>query len=383
MRSVRLGLAILALAAACTRTGTTPEPSPEPTQEPSPSVEPAGPRLADGSALPAGCTGGAGPQHTVAFVADGRAWALDPTDGDVACLFPIEGNPAPFAWGPQGDRVLLGGFVIRGVAADAPDFPSVGVHLGPFDWGHPMGLAVVFADQKGDPRKRYMDDGRVERLTSLPEGRYLEVAYHPSGLALAFVVEGDEGQEIWLSTNEGADPQRLVFSEAGTTFPSIAFTPNGKQLWWTAAHAGGLAELHWMDLADRSGFGTSWNQPTDGVAENLKIAPRGRLKSLDLGSGCEDRQALVVAGNTGTPALPDEERPTTALGWLDPTTLLVAAGGCGEPEDLYAVDGTGDQDPALLVLGVELAAPRTVVANPPRDVPAPPSEELPPQGGVG
>jgi hypothetical protein len=382
MHRARLGLAVLALAAACTRAETPPEPSGEPTQEPTPTVEPSGARMPDGSPLPEGCTGGAGPAHTVAFVADGRAWALDPTDGDVACLFPVA-DAAPFAWGPQGDRVLLGDFEIRGVSPDAPDFPPVRVGLGPFDWGHPIGLAVVFADPKGHPRKRFLDDGHVERLTSLPEGRYLEVAYHPSGLALAFVVEGAEGQEIWLSTNEGNDPQRLVFSEVGTTFPSIAFTPNGKQLWWTAAHDGGLAELHWMDLDDRSGFGTGWNQPTEGVAENLRIAPSGRLKSLDLGTGCDDRQALVVSGRTGTAALPDEERPTSALGWLDPTTVLVAAGGCQEPQDLYAVDGSGDEDPVALVLGVELAAPRTVVTNPPREVPAPPSQEEPPQGGVG
>jgi hypothetical protein len=382
MRWVRLGLAILALATACTRPGTTPTSQPPGSPEATPSVEPSGARLPDGSPLPDSCTGGAGPAHTVAFVADGRAWALDPTGGDLACLFPVE-NAAPFAWGPQGDRVLLGGFEIRGIAADAPDFPPVRVDLGPFDWGHPMGLAVVFADQRGHPRKRFMDDGRIIRLTSLPEGRYLQVAYHPSGLALAFVVEGAEGQEIWLSTNEGLDPQRLVFSEVGTTFPSIAFTPNGQQLWWTAAHDGGLAELHWMDLDDRSGFGTSWNQPTDGQATNLRVAPKGRLKALDLGTGCDDRQAIVVHGKTGMPALSDVGQPTTALGWLDRTTLLVAAGGCDEQLDLYAVDGSGDQDPIALVLDVELAAPRTVVRNPPTEVPAPPSEEEPPSGGVG
>jgi len=381
MRWARLCLAVFALAAACTRTETPPGPS-EPTQEPTPTVEPSVARMPDGSPLPEGCTGGAGPDHTVAFVADDRAWALDPTDGDVACLFPVA-DAGPFAWGPQGDRVLLGGFEIRGVSPDAPDFPPVRVGFGPFDWGHPIGLAVVFADQKGHPRKRFLDDGHVERLTSLPEGRYLELAYHPSGLALAFVVEGAEGQEIWLSTNEGNDPQRLVFSEVGTTFPSIAFTPNGKQLWWTAAHAGGPAELHLMDLDDRSGFGTDWSRPTEKVAEDLKIAPSGRLKSVDLGTGCDDRQALIVSGRQGVAALPDEQRPTSALGWLDPTTLLVAAGGCGEPQDLYAADGSGDEEPVALVLGVKLAAPRTVVTNPPREVPAPPSQEEPPQDGVG
>jgi hypothetical protein len=382
MRWVRLTLAIVALASACTRSGP-PEPSSSsvtPTGEPT--VEPSGARLVDGSPLPAGCTGGAAASDTVAFVADGRAWALDPSDGSVACLFPVD-DPGPFAWGPQGDRVLLADFEIRGVTPTAPDLPSLPVTIGPFDWGHPIGLAVVFADAKGHPRKRYVDDDHLKRLTSLPDGKYLEVAYHPSGLALAFVVEAEDGQEIWLSTNEGEDATRLIFAEPGTTFPSIAFTPNGKQLWWTARHAGGSSELHFMNLDDRSGFGTTWSEATDLVADDLKMAPGGRLKALDLGTECDDRQALVIDGKEGTPAVPSETRPTTALGWLDTTTVLVAAGGCAGPLDLYAVDGSGQDQPALLVTGVEIAAPRTVVTNPPDEVPAPPQGEEFPQGGVG
>ncbi len=384
MRWIRTSLVVLFVAAGCTQPNDPSPPSPSsPSVEPSPTVEPAGPALADGSPLPAGCTGGAGPTYTAAFVADGRAWALDPADGDVACLFTLDTDPAPFVWGPQGDRVVLGGFEVVGLTADAPDLPPARPELGPFDWGHPIGLAIVFADGSGHPRKRFIDDGHVERLSSLPEGRYLDVAYHPSGLALAFVVEGAQGEEIWLSTNEGEDPQRLIFAESGTTFPSIAFTPNGRQLWWTARHAGGSSELHWMDLDDRQGFGTSWNEVTDATADDLRIAPRGRLKSLNAGTGCDDRRALIVRGPAATPALPDESVPTSAIGWLDATTLLVTAGGCDGVQDLYAVDGLGDDDPVLLVTGVELAAPRTVVRNPPREVPAPSAEEEPPLGGVG
>lgn len=387
MRTVRALVVLLTLASACTQPDGPADPTttvdPSPTDGPSPIVEPTGARLPDGSPLPAGCIGGAGPAHTAAFVADDRAWAVDPSDGDVACLFPLKGDASPFVWGPQGDRVLLGDLEIFGLVPEAPDLPPVDVRFGAFDWGHPLGLAVVFADGSGRPRKRFMDDGRVERLTTLPEGRYLEVAYHPSGLALAFVVEGADGQEIWLSTNEGTDPERLVFAEAETTFPSIAFTPNGRQLWWTARHEGGSTELHWMDLDDRSGFGSSWSAVTDATADDLRIAPGGRLKSVNLGTGCDERRALIVSRGTGSPALPGQTRPTSALGWLDATTLLVAVGGCDQPQDLYAVDGLGDEDPIALVLGVELAGPRTAVKNPPRTVPAPPVEEEPPPGGVG
>ncbi len=382
MRWIKIVLTTAMVAGACTQAPPREpsSPSEQPAASVSPSVVPSGTTLADGSALPSGCLGGAGDTETVAFVADGRAWALDPDDGDLACLFPVE-DPGPFAWGPQGDRVLLGGFQVRGLGGEAPDLPGIAASATAFDWGHPLGLAVVFADAAGVPRKRFVDDGHVERLPSLPPGTYLHVAYHPSGLALAFVVEGEEGQEIWLSTNEGKDPQRLVFSKDGTTFTSIAFTPNGKQLWWTAVQEEGYAELHWMDLDDRTGFGTDWHGESGTYADDLRLAPAGHLKAVDEGRSCDSRQALIISRRGSSPALPDETGPTSALGWLDPTTLLVAAGGCDEPQDVYAVDALGVEAPVPLVFGVDLAATRTQVENAPDEVPAPPgAEEFLPDG---
>jgi hypothetical protein len=382
MRWIRFVLASALLLGACTESPPDETPSPSGATTESPSVVPAtGPRLPDGTPLPEGCTGGAGPSETVAFVADGRAWALNPADGELACLFPVD-DAGPFAWGPQGDRVLLSGFEIRGVGGDAPDLPAIDASVSAFDWGHPLGLAVVFADAEGIPRKRYVDDDRLIRLVSLPPGNYVQVAYHPSGLALAFVVETPEGQEIWLSTNEGKDPQRLVFSPE-TKFTSLAFSPNGRILWWTAQHEGGIPELHFMKLATRTGFGTSWRGAEGTVASGLRLAPDGPLQAVTEGEACEDHRALVVSGGASRIAMPDETRPTQALGWLDRTTLLVAAGGCGEPVDLYSVDGLGGSPAAALVLDVEIAAPRTQLTNPPKKVPAPSAEEEPPPGGVG
>jgi hypothetical protein len=383
LRWIRFVLASALVLGACTQSPPDETPSPSGGTTGSPSVVPAtGPRLPDGTPLPDGCTGGAGPSDTVAFVADGRAWALNPTDGELACLFPVE-NAGPFAWGPQGDRVLLSGFEIRGVGGDAPDLPAIDTSVSAFDWGHPLGLAVVFADADGIPRKRYVDDDRLIRLVSLPPGDYLQVAYHPSGLALAFVVATPEGQEIWLSTNEGKDPQRLVFSDQ-TRFTSLAFSPNGKTLWWTAQHEGDIPELHFMKLDDRSGFGTSWRGAEGVLASGLRLAPVGRLQAVTEGEACEDHQALVVSGGASRIAMPDEPRPTEALGWLDRSTLLVAAGGCGAPIDLFAVDGLGGNAPAALVLDVEIAAPRTQLTNAPKTVPAPSAQEPPgPPDGVG
>jgi hypothetical protein len=368
---------------ACTEQPNDRSPSPPESETPteSPSFVPTGARLADGTPLPEGCPGNVLLSQTVAFVADGRAWALDPDTGDLACLFDVE-DAGPFAWGPQGDRVLLGGFEIRGVG-DAPTLPAVPTTVTAFDWGHPLGLAVAFADGNGNPRKRFVDDGRLEKLTSLPPGKYLQVAYHPSGLALAFVVETSEGQEIWLSTNEGKDPQRLIFSKSETTFTSLAFSPNGKTLWWTAQHAGDIPELHFMKLETRTGFGTSWRGADGTVAAGLRLAPQGPLQAVTEGETCEEHEALVVSGGSATTAIPGESRPTEALGWLDRTTLLVAAGGCGDSIDLFTVDGRGQDDPAALALEVEIAAPRTQVIDPPDFVPTPQPDEEPPPDGVG
>lgn len=387
MRTIRALLLLTSLVGACTQPSSFDPPSSTPVPEsPSPSVsvapEPVEATLADGTALPDGCAGTSDPAEIVAFVADGRAWALDPKTTELDCLFEAD-DPGPFAWGPQGDRVMLGGLEIRGLTHDAPDLPAIDAAPSAFDWGHPIGLAIVFA-QNGEPRKRFIDDGHVERLSTLPPGTYLEIAYHPSGLALAFVLETGGEQSIWISTNEGQDPRRLVFSEHGTKFTSIAFSPDGQKLWWVAEHGGGYFELHWMDLADRSGFASGWRGEAGLHAEDLLLAPTGALKSVNAGAACEKRQALFLSGAAVSPALPDETRPSVALGWLDSSTLLVAAGGCGDLTDLYSVDVLSQRDPVSLVLGVDVAAVRTQLENAPLDVPVPPqAEEEAPPGGLG
>jgi len=387
MRRTRLLLVTTLFIGACTEQpggNGTPPPTPSESETPtdSPSMVPTGARLADGTPLPDGCPGNILLSQSVAFVADGRAWALDPDTGELACLFPVE-DAGPFAWGPQGDRVLLGGFEVRGVDEAAANLPPIETAVSAFDWGHPLGLAVAFADGKGNPRKRFIDDGHLSKLTAMPPGTYLHVAYHPSGLALAFVVETSEGQEIWLSTNEGEDPQRLIFSERGTTFTSLAFSPNGRNLWWTALHRGGIPELHFMKLETRTGFGTAWRGADGTVAAGLRLAPAGPLQAVTEGETCEQHRALVLSGGASTIAIPGEARPTEALGWLDRTTLLVAAGGCGETIDIFAVDGRGQDDPSALALEVEIAATRTQVIDPPDEVPAPQPDAEPPPDGVG
>jgi hypothetical protein len=378
-------VACSALFVACTTATTTSSPTPSlsPSASASVSPTPVGATLADGSPLPSGCDGKVTASQTVAFVSAGRAWALDPASGRVSCLFGTT-DPGAFAFGPQGDRVLLADMRVRAVGADAPTWPADAVKTpSVFDWGHPLGLAVVYVDGPGAPRKRQMDDGTVERLSSLPPGTYRQIAYHPSGLAIGFILDQHDRQGIWLATNEGKDPERLVFSEPGTTFTSLAFSSDGQRLWWIAIHNDTRAEVHWMDLADRSGFEDAPSKGLAPTAHGLLLSPDGNLRAATQGSACEDERAMTIDDHGASPAMAGG-RPTHAIGWLDDATLLVARGGCGAPEDLFAVHVGGGSPPALLVSGADTAAPRTVLRDAPTQVPAPAGDATPaPPGGVG
>ncbi len=388
MRARRmLVVAVVMLTASCTAATSTTTPvssAPSPSSVTSTSSAPTGTTLADGSALPDGCSGKATPPETVGFVAEGRAWALDPSTGRLACLFEVK-DPGPFTFGPQGDRVLLGGLQVEGLTSAAPTWP--GVHASPsvFDWGHPLGLAIVYATGSAEPQKRFMDDGHVERLSTLPKGSYEAIAYHPSGLALGFVVDEGARQGIWISSNEGKEPQRLVYSRPETVFSSLAFRADGQTLWWIAQHPGSVSEIHDMDLTDRTGFGTILSRGLDSTARGLQLAPAGALKAATQGADCSDQQAMVIDSDGASRAVADATAPTEALGWLDASTLLVAQGGCDEPQTLITVSWHQHAGQAtVLVNDVDAGAPRTVLRNAPTEVPVPPNESPPaPPGGVG
>ena len=99
--TARLTAGMLVLLAACTGSSShRASPSTPGSHHRSPST--ISTTLADGTALPAGCPTGADVRaHTVAFVAGGNAWALDPESDDATCLFPAPA-PGPFTWNPRG-----------------------------------------------------------------------------------------------------------------------------------------------------------------------------------------------------------------------------------------------------------------------------------------
>ena len=190
-------------------------------------------------------------------MAEGRAWALDPSSEALTCLFEVS-DPGPFTWGPLGDRVLLGGLHMEAIGGQTLQAP-LDVQAGPSAWGHPMGTAVAFVSGDGmELDKRYLDQKGIVDISPLHGVSYLSVTYHPSGLALAFVVEREGRQSIWLSSNLGEDPRRLVFSKEGTEFGALEFPTDGRSLVYAAQHADGHPECSlstWRTAASSAGCG--------------------------------------------------------------------------------------------------------------------------------
>jgi hypothetical protein len=336
--------------------------------------------LANGRPVPI-CTGtfSADPAQTVSFVAGGFAYALDPDTLDTSCAMAVT-DAGPFLWGPLGDRVLLGGLQVAGVSAKAPALGSTDVQPLAQDWGHPVGIAVVYSEQDSPtPQKLLLESDTTEHFRQMPHGTYLDVAYHPSGLALAYILERDGVQSIWYSTNEGTDPKRLVFTKEGTTFTDVAFSPDGQDLTYIAQHAEGYPAYHWIDLSDPSTLESGWRGDVGQYVSHFFQAPHGSGIAVDLGKTCEESRAAVVAGpHAERPLLPGEHRPSNVVGWLDGDTVLVSAGRCGGPIDLFAVSYRGG-DVTPLVTGVDEAASRARAPKAPNSLP----KEVKLEGGSG
>jgi hypothetical protein len=85
----------------------------------------------------------------VTFVASGYAWAMSPGGDHLTCLFAVA-DAGPFEWGPLGDRVLLGGLQVKGVAG-GPSLAASGQAFSTFTWSRPTGNARVRARRWLEP----------------------------------------------------------------------------------------------------------------------------------------------------------------------------------------------------------------------------------------
>jgi hypothetical protein len=325
--------------------------------------------LASGTVVPTCVPQAPRASATVTFAASGHAWALNPDGTGLTCLFGIE-DVGPFEWGPLGDRVLLGGLEVKYLAGGS-HLAASGTTFAAITWSRPTGKSIVYAPVGAKTLEKVFVDGSPgQHVTPLESTKYLSITYHPSGEAYAFAVERDGGQSIWMSTNTGTTPVRLVFSTEGTTFGAIGFEADGKHLLYAAQHADNHAELHRISVTDTTKAPVMFEGPVGPMI--LDIRPgltTGTFAWTSGTSSCTDSVAMAHTPAGTAPALLDAGRPTRAVGWLSETSLLVAAGGCHEPLDLFAVDASAGTIVSL-VSGVFAAAVRTPVPTPPAALPA-------------
>jgi hypothetical protein len=327
------------------------------------------PELASGKALPARCTAGsARPAATVAFVANGRAWALEPEGGRLSCLFQVR-NPGPFAWGPRGDRALLARLEVKGLG-DVPSRPPGAVDPAATSWGRPIGKSIVFVGRGGRALlKAHPAGGAITDVTPVKGVRYERVVYHPSGLAFAFVLEQGKRESVWMSSNVGASPRKLVHGRLHTGFDAIAFGEAGAVLYFAAQHVDRRVDVHVLPLvAGGTSAPVVWRGGPEERVTDL-FAGKGADLALTAGRSCESRRAVLVTNRRrgGADLLPDHRR-SRALGWLDDRHVLVASGGCGDKLDLYSVR-TASLQARLLVRGVDAASVRRPEPLPPPPLP--------------
>jgi hypothetical protein len=350
-----------------------PSDSPSPSISASPSATPIGATLASGLAFPEGCPAGSPEANdTAAFVVGGRAWAVDVAGSRLTCLFEVA-DAGPFAWGPLGDRVLVSGLEVVGVAG-GPSLAPSGESPAAFSWAHPTGKTIVFASGDGSAlQKVHLDGAATEDVSPLANATYLSVTYHPSGVAFAVAVERGGSESIWISSNQGADPHRLVFSIEGTTFGAMGFAASGRYLYYAAEHADGHPELHLLDLGNTSDAPVLWEGEVGQQIFDVWPASNSDFLAWTAGSSCTDQVAMMQGpGDADTrPILPDAAGPTRALGWLDDERVLVATGPCEGPFDLAAINAYEGSITAI-VSGVDLATTRAAAVTPP---PPPPPED--------
>ncbi len=361
--SALLVVALLSAVAGCTRGG----------QSGAPTAVPSTGSVAAAGSFPAGCQQ-ATPSPLdapISFVAQGRAWAMTADAAHLFCLFEVR-DAGPFLWGPRGDRLLLGGLEVRGVASLASRTPLSQAVPDSVAWAEPAGDGLVWVPQGGlNLEQALLGTTELRELTPLQGVTYRQVAVHPSGRALAFTVQRGAAFELWESGADGAAARRLPIPADGAALGALAFSPDGKTLWYGARRPSGAGRLEAWSLASHKPQTPPWS----GLGQVLAIVPgqrgnsRGAL-AIDVGGGCQDSQALAVPPAGGTPvALLSGKRPSSVIGWLDDANVLVLEGGCGAPGTLWLAR-FGGAPPLLLARGVDRAALRLTGEETPPPLPS-------------
>ena len=139
-----------------------------------------------------------------------------------------------------------------------------------------------------------------------------------------------------------------IFSKRGTTFTSLAFSPNGERLWWTAEHAEGYpgAALHEPRHAHRIRDGVAGHGGNGGRRPQAR-ARRDRSPPSPRGARARAPGARPVRAVRRRSRCPTRRGPPRRSGGSTGRRCSWAPVGAASRLDLYAVDGRGQDDPAV------------------------------------
>jgi hypothetical protein len=228
----------------------------------------------------------------------------------------------------------------------------------PASWSRPTGRSLVYViPGSTTPTKFTIDGGALTDLRDLPAGTYESIAYHPSGLAMAVGVRNGDEPQIHLATTEGVRSERVIVGISALSFPALGFDQTGENLFYAAEHKGGYIQLHRLTLSPNA-LQDGWRSEAPlGQVASWFVGPGPTPQIAITASGEDCSSSIAMLGDTEVQeaALPSVDGPTHALGFIDDQRLIVGAGGCGEPMDLYAVGRGPDK---LIVEGVRMGASR-------------------------
>jgi hypothetical protein len=352
---------LLLLLSGCTSDGST--------QQPAPLI----------SSLPGNCDslGRAPVSAEITFLVDDRLYAAPPDGSSARCLAELE-QGSGLTWGGEADRVALdtatGGLILTNDQRELlqPD-ESQPVFEG---LSRPVGTSLVYISADGKRLlKLPVDGGRPDDISFLK--RHDEVAYHPSGTSVIVVGEERAGNYgIFFATNEGKDPRLLAIGEDAKRIYSLAFSHDGRTLYYAAEHPDRY-DLHALALTSGERAGSpeavtegrlktlhSSQAPIDNVvvSEFEKDPPVAYTEG-----SCETGIQTFVWKGEGVARVGDDTNKTftTPVGWLPDGGLLAMSrsGGCDRPGTLKVWEG-GYSD--SLVDQVTQAAVRAPFPPPPR-----------------
>ena len=329
------------------------------------------PALREVTKLPPDCTGSGSVPTTgqVTFIKLGlQLYGVRPDGKEAICIAHVD-QQDPFFWGPKADRFAVARFQAPEIYAGGK-FRTV---KGPDDDARLQG----FSRPAGDDLLFISSDG--SQLTTVPISggppadisflrRHDEVAVHPSGTQLAVIGEpaGDD-YGIFLATDAGTDPQRVVKSGREDEFYGMAYSSDGSTLYYVIdlhnsweLHALDLTELSDDDALPKSTKITGSSSP---ISPFVSPFEPGLIAYRE--GDCDAGFETYINDNGGESQV-DSRLDSQPIGWLPDGDLVI-----GESDnlcdpfprmDLYIVSAGKEQ---LLVRDVQQAAIRAELPSAP------------------